>query len=109
MVSTSRFRNFEHQFVMHLQCHARLQFLFAQIGVETDHGDLNQVGGGALQRRVHGRALGEAAQVRVALLMSGIGRMRPNSVRHLLFARELLQRAIDKRAYPAVLLEVALR
>ena len=39
--------DFEDDFVVHLQQHAGLQALFAQAAVNIDHGDLDDVRGGA--------------------------------------------------------------
>ena len=43
-----------------------LELAAGDLGVDADHGELDEVGGGALQRRVDGGALGEAALVGVA-------------------------------------------
>jgi hypothetical protein len=75
--------DFEEQFVVDLQDHARLELALGELAVDGDHGQLDEVGGGALQRRVDGGALGEAALVGVAALDVGDGRTRPKSVRTL--------------------------
>ena len=41
--------------------------------VDADHGQLDQVGGGALQRRVDGGALGESAHVGILAVDVGDG------------------------------------
>ena len=57
------FGAFEEQFVVDLQNHLRFEFFLGQAAVEFDHGELDQVGGGALHRRIHGGAFGEIAHV----------------------------------------------
>src|SRR6266481_864823 len=59
------FGDFEDQFVVHLEGHAGPQVALAESGVDTDHGELDQVRGGALQRGVDGGAFGEPALVGV--------------------------------------------
>ena len=80
-------RNFKHQFVMDLQQHARPQFALAHLGVDADHGQLDQVGGGALQRGVDRGALGEAAQVGVLAVDVGNGTHAAEQRRHFLSRR----------------------
>ena len=67
------FRNFEDQFIVNLQGHARFQALLAESGVDADHGNFDQIGGGALQWRVYRGAFGEAAQVGVLAVDVGDG------------------------------------
>ena len=67
------FRYFKDQFVVDLQCHARLQSLFAQSGIDADHGDLDKVRGRALQRRVYGSALGKTTLIGVFAVDVGDG------------------------------------
>ena len=47
-------RHLEHQLVVHLQDHARRQPVAVQLAVDVEHGDLDHVGGAALDRRVDG-------------------------------------------------------
>src|SRR5262245_51618740 len=53
--------NFEDQLVVDLQHHASSQFPFAQLIENPDHRDFDNVGGGALNRRVDRRTLRHAA------------------------------------------------
>ena len=57
------FRRFEQQFVVNLQNHLRFESLGGKAAVELDHGQLDEIGGGALHGRVHGGAFGKIAQV----------------------------------------------
>src|SRR3546814_8416728 len=50
--------------VVHLQQHARAELRFLQRRRHADHRPLDDVGGGALDRRVDGSALGETAHRR---------------------------------------------
>src|ERR1700751_2471060 len=59
-------RHLEDQFVVNLKRHAGFQIATADLLVNSNHRQLDQVGGGALQWSVDGGALGEAAQVGVA-------------------------------------------
>ena len=54
-------RHFEHQFVVHLQQHLRVELLLRQRLVHADHGAADDVGGGALQPRIDRGALVEGA------------------------------------------------
>ena len=51
----------EDQFIVHLQNHLRLHLQAFQLLMDANHGNLNHVGGAALDGRVDGIALGEAA------------------------------------------------
>ena len=53
---------------MNLQNHLRLKAFRGQAAIKFDHGELNEIGGGALHGRVHGCALGEIAHI-------GLGRI----------------------------------
>src|SRR5690348_11278730 len=57
------FGPFEKQFIMNLQDHARAKILFGKTLVNFDHGQLDQIGRGALQRRVHRCALRKIAKI----------------------------------------------
>src|ERR1017187_7488723 len=50
----------EEEFVVNLQGHERAQFARGDFGVDAEHGELDEVGGSALQRRVDGGAFCEA-------------------------------------------------
>ena len=67
------FGNFEDKFVVDLQRHARFQSARLKLAIDADHGELDQVGGGSLQRRVDGGALGESAKIRVLAVDVGDG------------------------------------
>ena len=56
----------EDEFVVDLEDHLRLQVLFGELAVDADHGQLDHVGGGALDGHVDGVALGEGASGGVA-------------------------------------------
>ena len=56
----------EHQLVMHLEQHPRLEPGLRERAGHAAHGALDDVGGGALQRRVDRLALGAGAARRVA-------------------------------------------
>src|SRR5271165_973670 len=100
------FGDFEDQFVVDLEQHARLQVALAQVGVDADHGQLDEVGCGALQRSVNGGALGEAAQVPV--LAEHVGERTDASEERgdLKLAARLLEGAVDELAHACVLFEV---
>ncbi len=59
------FGSFEEEFVVHLEGHFRLKFFGGEAAIELDHGEFDEVGGGALHGRVHGGAFGEVAHVRL--------------------------------------------
>ena len=56
----------EEEFVVDLEGHFGLKVAGAEGGVDAEHGDLDHVGGGALERCVDSGAFGEAAGVGVA-------------------------------------------
>ncbi len=58
--------NVEDQFVVDLEDHRRLKPLPPKAGEDPYHGDLDEVGRGALDRGVDGVSLGEAAHRAVA-------------------------------------------
>jgi len=66
-------RELEKKFVMNLKDHLGLQVLFRQTAVDIDHGHFDDVGGGALQRRVERGALGEVAQLELRGINFGDG------------------------------------
>lgn len=55
------FGDFEEEFVVDLEEHAGAEAGFADFVIDADHGEFDHVGGGALDRGVHGNALGAAA------------------------------------------------
>ena len=58
----------EEEFVVNLEGHAGAELARGDLGVDADHGQLDEVSGGALQGRVDGGALGEASLIGVARL-----------------------------------------
>ncbi len=50
--------HFEHQLVVHLHHHPAAQFFAHECGIDGDHRHLDEVGRGALHRRIDGGALG---------------------------------------------------
>ena len=56
---------------MHLEQHARARSLFRERRVDADHRDLDDVGGGALDGRVGGRAFAELPDVPVGRAQFG--------------------------------------
>ncbi len=99
---------FEDQFVVHLEQHSGAQLALAQLGVNANHGNLDEVGGSSLQRRVHRGALGKAAQVAVLAVDVGDGTHAPKQRCHFLIAARLVQGCVDEAAHPAVLLEIGI-
>ena len=63
-------RHLEHEFVVHLQQHLRVQLLLGERCVHAHHGAADDVGGGALQARIDRRALVEGADRRVGVRRS---------------------------------------
>ena len=51
------------QLVMHLQDHFGFELFFPEPPVDIDHRQLDEIGGGALQRRIERRALGKVAKL----------------------------------------------
>ena len=66
-------RDFEDQFVVDLENHAGLQIALGQLTIDGNHGELDEIGGRTLQRRVDGGALGKSALVGVAAFHVGNG------------------------------------
>ena len=58
-------RDLEHELVVHLEQHPRGQPLSAQRAVDAQHRDLDDVGGGTLDRRVERHPLGHLATLPV--------------------------------------------
>src|SRR3984885_4421941 len=63
----------EEELVVDLEGHAGAEFAGGDGGVDADHGQFDEVGGGALQWRVDSGAFGEATHVGVAGLDVGDG------------------------------------
>src|SRR5256885_16954166 len=69
------FRHLEHELVVHLQQHPRRETALSHRALDRDHGDLDQVGGGSLERRLGRRALAARAGSDVPVLrLREIGR-----------------------------------
>src|SRR5205823_4223364 len=62
------FRHLEHELVVHLQQHPRGKTALSHRPLDRDHGYLDQVGGGSLERRVGRSALAERADIEVPVL-----------------------------------------
>ena len=60
------FGRIKHQFVVYLQDHAGLQLFSFQPVMNVDHGNFDDIGGSALNRRVNSVALGITPDVSVA-------------------------------------------
>src|SRR5947208_9392833 len=101
-------RNFEHEFVVDLQGHSRLQFTFEYRGVNADHRQFDQIGGGPLQRCVYRGPISEPAQVVILAIDVGNWTDPAKECFHAAFAARLLQCAINERTYAFVLLKVGI-
>src|SRR5580692_2550466 len=91
---------------MNLQGHAGFHATVAQHGVDADHGDLDEVGSGALQRGVDGGTLGEAALVRVFAVDVGDGADAAEQRFYLHVAAGFVERLVDEGAHALVPLEI---
>ena len=96
----------EEEFVVDLEGHAGAEFALGDGGVDAEHGELDEVGGGALQRRVDGGALGEAAHVGVAGLDVGDGADAAEVGADGLVAADGFEGLVDEAADAVVALEV---
>jgi hypothetical protein len=65
---------------VHLQDEPRREALAVEVLLHRDHRELDEVGRGALHRRVDRRALGAGAPRPLAARMSGSNSRRPNTV-----------------------------
>ncbi len=79
----------------------------AQLFVNADHRQLDQVGCSSLQRCVDGRALGKAAHVGVLAINVGDRTHAAKQRAHSLLAPRLFERAIDELAYALVFFEIS--
>ena len=99
-------RNIEEELVVHLQRHSRLKLFFPETAVDADHGNLDQVRRGTLQRSIHRCSFRKAAQIRIAALHIG-DRANPAEERvDPLFSARLFKQPIDVAAHSAVACEV---
>src|SRR4051795_1219667 len=64
-------RAFEYELVVDLEEHGGLVFAGGQGGGDANHGELDHIGGSALERGIHRGAFGEAARVRVTAVDIG--------------------------------------
>jgi len=96
----------EEQFVVDLEGHAGAEMARGDLGVDANHGELDEVGGGALQGRVDGGALGEAALIGVARrdVWDGADAAEPGADE--LVAADGFEGAVDEGADAGVTLEV---
>ena len=87
---------------------ARLLLRRSERGVDPDHRELDQIGGGALQRGVDGGALGEAAGVRIAAVDVGDGTLAAeHRLRHAGFAN-FRDGRVEQAAHARIAREVVL-
>ena len=93
---------------MDLESHQRLQIAPCDFSVDAEHGDFDEVGGGALQGCVDGGALGESALVGVAGLDVGDGADAAEGCPDGLVAADNFKGALDEGADAGVALVVAL-
>src|SRR5277367_3059846 len=100
-------RNFKHKFVVDLQGHARFQFPLTESGVNANHGDLNEIGGGALQRRVDGGALGESAKVGIFAVDVGNGADATEESFDFAFAADFFERGVNEFAHAGIFFEIS--
>src|ERR1039458_9572043 len=98
----------EEEFVVDLEGHARAQAARGDFGVDAEHCELDEVGGGALQRRVDGGTLGESAHVGVARLDVGDGADAAEVRAHGLVAANGFEGLVDEAADAGVALEVSI-
>src|SRR3984885_9573484 len=99
--------DFEDQFVVNLQSHPGFQITFQQCGVDADHGQFDQVGGGALQRSVDGGAFGKASLICVPAVDVGDGADAAVEGFYFEVAAGFLERFVDEGADASVLFKIA--
>src|SRR6266508_1371611 len=99
-------RAFEHELVVDLQRHQAAHFAALHLGVEAVHGDLDDVGGGALDRHVDGGALGGVADVDVSRVDLGNVAAAAVEVLGVTVLADALDRFGDVALHARVLLEV---
>jgi hypothetical protein len=91
-----------------LEGHAGAEVAARDLGVDADHGQLDEVGGGALQGRVDGGALGEASLIGVARRDVWDGADSTKIRADGLVAADGFQRAVDEAADSGVTGKVGL-
>ena len=99
--------DFEHELIVDLQQDAALDARLLEPMIGGDHRELDDIGGRALYRRVHGHALGEHALVKIAALDGGqlaaAAEHRRDVARLTCFGDDL----VHEGAHAGVALEVA--
>ena len=93
---------------MDLEGHAGAEMARGDLSVDADHGELDEVGGGALQGRVDGGALGEASLIGVARRDVWDGADAAELGADELVAADGFEGAVDEGADAGVTLEVLL-
>src|SRR5579872_3647761 len=101
------FGDFEYKLVVDLQSHAGFEFALPQGGVNANHGDLYEIGGSALQRRVDGGALGKSAKVGVLAVDVGNGAHAAEESLDFAFAADFFERRINEFAYARIFFEIS--
>ena len=101
-------RDLEHQLVVHLQQHARRQVLFCERPLNIDHGDLDDVGRGALDGRVERRPFGDVASLPVVTVEVGQVATATEQGGRVLVAAGLFDGFVQVVAHPAEPGEVGL-
>ena len=97
----------EVEFVVHLQNHLRLDVLLLESTVDVNHGNLDDVGSGALDGRVDGIALAEAAHHGIARVDVGQHASAAVERGNIAFFLGLCDAAVDVGAHLRESLEVA--
>src|SRR5581483_6653604 len=92
---------------MYLQRHLRLQASLANHPVNSYHRELYQISCRPLQRRIHGRAFGESAQVEVFAVDVGNRAHPAKQSLNPAFTPGVIESAINELAHPMVFLEVS--
>src|SRR3954464_10579084 len=98
--------NFEDEFIMYLEGHARTQFAARKLSIDLDHGQLDDVGCGPLERRIDCSALGETAHVRILAVDVGNLPDATEERAHPLLAARFVEDAINVGAHTTVALEI---
>src|SRR5713101_3812099 len=104
------YRSLKEQLVMHLQDHFGVKLFFRQAPVDADHRQLDQIGGGALQRRIERGTLGKVAELHLRRIdfrnradsseqsprHAGLARLGKNIVQVLLHAAIAREIGVDE-------------
>ena len=93
---------------MYLQRHLGAEVAALEFGMDGNHGNLDDVGSGALQRCVDGVALVEAAAHGVARVDVAQVALAPEEGGYVAVGTSLLDDAIHVRLHAGVRLEVAI-